>query len=63
MVEQTQQHISALGIKKPVHLTTDQWHVESSIYAFMDYDILGEEDNQEDMSHECTFDLNSDLIV
>ena len=63
MVEQTQQHISALGVKNPVHLTTDQWDAESSIYAFMDHDILGEEDDQEDMSHERTFNLNSDLIL
>jgi len=41
MVEQTQQHISALGVRKLVHLATDQRHAESSIYAFMDYDILG----------------------
>lgn len=62
MVEQTQQHISTLGVKNPVHLATDQRHAESSIYAFMDYDILGEEDEQEDMPRERTFDLNSDLI-
>jgi len=46
-----------------IRLILNQWHAESSIYTFMDYDILGEEDDQEDMSRECTFDLNSDLIV
>lgn len=56
MVEQTQEHFSALGINKPAHLATDQWHVESSVYAFMDYNILDDEDDQddqEDIPHEC----------
>jgi hypothetical protein len=61
MVEQTQEHMSALGVKKPAHLATDQRHAESSVYAFMDYDILGEEGDQEDMSRECTFDLKTHL--
>jgi len=52
MVEETQAHFSALGVKPPAYLATDQRHAESSLYAFLDYDILGEKDNQEDMSHE-----------
>ena len=65
MVEETQAHFSALGVKPPAHLTTDQRHAESSLYAFLDYDILREEDDQEDMSHEFNFDLknHSDLIL
>ena len=59
MVEQTQEHISALGVKNPTHLATDQRHVESSSYPFMGYDILGEETDQEDMSCACTFDLKN----
>lgn len=57
MVEQTQEHFSALGIKKPAHLATDQWHAESSVYAFMDYNILGDEDDQEDIPCECFMHL------
>ena len=59
MVEQTQEHFSLLGVKKPVHLATDQRHAGSSVYPFLDYDILGEEDDQEDIPRECIFDLKS----
>lgn len=57
MVEQTQDHFSLLGVKKPAHLATDQRHAESSVYAFLDYDILGEEGDPEDIPRKCTFDL------
>ena len=50
MVEQTQEHMSALGVKHPLHIASDQRHVESSVYALMDYNVLGEEDDEENMS-------------
>ena len=64
MVEQTQENSSLLGVKNLAHLATDQWHAKSSVYPFLDYNILGEEDDQEDIPSECTFDLKnySDLI-
>jgi hypothetical protein len=63
MVEETQAHFSALGLKPPTHIATDQRHAESSLYPFMDYDVLGEEDDQEDMCRECAFDLKNNSLI
>jgi hypothetical protein len=53
MVEETQAHISSLGISCPP-LGNDQRHAESSkYYPFMDYDILSGEEDEGITLHEC----------
>jgi hypothetical protein len=47
MLEETQSHISELGIECPKP-TGDKRHAESSEYPFMDYDILSDEEEEED---------------
>jgi hypothetical protein len=39
IVEQTQNHMSSLGVESPV-VSGDQRHLDSMKYTFMDYDIL-----------------------
>jgi hypothetical protein len=62
MLEQTQLHLSQLGVKKPVHLDHDKRHTESAEYPFMEYDVL-KDDDEADTCGEYIFHLRGNSIL